>query len=720
MNTKFKILILKFDPNDIGQLQQELEKSGLGYRAEVVQTRKDYEKALASSPPDIILADYSLPSFDGLSALRIRQQLAPETPLIIVSGTIGEENAVELIRMGVTDYVLKEKMYQIGPKIHRALKEARARQEKEMAEGQLRQREQQLRKIMDLSLDVICTVDEEGRFVTVGAASTPNWGYLPQELIGKRVVELVHPQDQEKTLKAIADLKNGMDLFNFENRYLHKDGKVVTLLWSAHWDPEEKLGYSVARNVTKIKKAEEKIKNNEKRFRTLLQNSKDGLTLLAADGRIIKRSPSALKLLEFDAHDLPERFRLDLVHPDDLPAVTKAYRQVMKHDNESITIECRILLADGTYKWLEATFTNQLQEPAVAAIVLNYRDITESKRAEIALKNSEARLKQAQAIGHMGNWEMNWADGSTVWSDEMYRIFGVDKKDVKPSFEAFVSFIHPEDRPAVLIKIEQANASLENGALSFRMVRPDGQVRYLVSERRFELNGKGELVNLFGVLKDVTERRLTEIALEKSEEKYRNLFRLSPTPMWLYDVETFCFLDVNEAAVKHYGYSKEEFLDMTVHGIRRQEDVERLEAMANFLKGTRGHYSYIAKLVKKSGEVIDVDIKNSFIDIGGRETRLVIATDISERMKYIQAIQEQNAMLREIAWIQSHVVRAPLARMMGLINLLDYDMPEKNDQVDLLSLIADAAHQLDGIIRDIVRKTEQVNNQQIVEEQLIS
>jgi PAS domain S-box-containing protein len=718
MKIKTKILILEYDPNDIGHLQDELKKSGLNYTAEVVQTRKGYENALSSFNPDIILADYSLPSFDGLSAFRIRQNMAPETPFIIVSGTIGEENAVELIRMGVTDYVLKENIYQITPKIYWALNESSERKQKEVAERQLRQREEQLRKIMDLSVDVICTADEEGRFVTIGAASKPNWGYLPEELIGKRVLDLVHPEDQAKTVKAIADLKNGMDLINFENRYIRKDGKVVTLFWSAHWDPEEKLGYNVARDVTEIKKAEEKIKNNEKRFRNLLQNSKDGLTLLAADGRVIKRSPSALKILELATNEMPGKLRIDLVHPDDLPTVTEAYRQVMENDDEIITIEYRFLIPDGSYKWLETTFTNQLQEPAVGAIVLNYRDITESKIAEIALRNSEASLKQAQAIGHMGNWEMNWADESTVWSDEMYRIFGVDKKNVKPSFEAFVSFIHPDDLTAVLIRIEKASFSLGKGSLSFRIVRPDGEVRYVTSEWRFEVDDKGNLVRVFGVLKDVTERRLTEMALEKSEEKYRSLFRLSPTPMWVYDVETFCFLDVNEAAIKHYGYSKDDFLAMTLHNIRRKEDLGNLEALVNSLIGNRGHYHYIAKHVKKSGEVIDVEIKNSFIDISGRETRLVIAADISERMKYMQAIKEQNVMLREIAWIQSHVVRAPLARMMGLINLLDNDMPEKTGDIDLLSLISDSAHQLDEIIRDIVKKTEQVNHQQIIEEQL--
>src|SRR5687768_13813254 len=113
MKIRIKILILEHNPNDIGLLQDELNKSGVNYILKVVQTRKEYEHVLSSFNPDLILANYSLPCFDGLAAFRIRQHMAPETPFIIVSGTIGEENAVELIRMGVTDYVLKRKIYQI-------------------------------------------------------------------------------------------------------------------------------------------------------------------------------------------------------------------------------------------------------------------------------------------------------------------------------------------------------------------------------------------------------------------------------------------------------------------------------------------------------------------------------------------------------------------------------------------------------------------------------
>ena len=120
MKTPINILILEHDPNDVGLLQYELKKSGLDHTSQIVQTQQDYEQAIHSFRPDIILSDFSLPSFDGLSAFRLTQCIAPETPFILISGTIGEENAVELIKMGVTDDVLKGNLYQVCPKIQRA------------------------------------------------------------------------------------------------------------------------------------------------------------------------------------------------------------------------------------------------------------------------------------------------------------------------------------------------------------------------------------------------------------------------------------------------------------------------------------------------------------------------------------------------------------------------------------------------------------------------
>jgi PAS domain S-box-containing protein len=138
MTSNLKILILEDNESDADLLLRELKKSGLAFTSEIVQTRETYENALQHFNPDIILSDFSLPAFDAVTAFHIKQNKLPHIPFIIVSGIIGEENAVELIKLGVTDYAPKDKLFTIGPKITRALKESEERKEKIFIDEQLK------------------------------------------------------------------------------------------------------------------------------------------------------------------------------------------------------------------------------------------------------------------------------------------------------------------------------------------------------------------------------------------------------------------------------------------------------------------------------------------------------------------------------------------------------------------------------------------------------
>jgi signal transduction histidine kinase len=138
MTTNLKILILEDNQSDADLINRELKKSGLSFTSEIVQTREEYENALQNFNPDIILSDYSLPAFDAVAAFRIKQNECPHIPFIIVSGVIGEENAVKLIKNGITDYTLKDKLFTLSPKIYRALKDTEERKEKEIIAEKLK------------------------------------------------------------------------------------------------------------------------------------------------------------------------------------------------------------------------------------------------------------------------------------------------------------------------------------------------------------------------------------------------------------------------------------------------------------------------------------------------------------------------------------------------------------------------------------------------------
>jgi PAS domain S-box-containing protein len=202
------------------------------------------------------------------------------------------------------------------------------------------------------------------------------------------------------------------------------------------------------------------------------------------------------------------------------------------------------------------------------------------------------------------------------------------------------------------------------------------------------------------------ERKKITSELGESEKRYSELFHLSPLPMFVFAVETLEFLDVNDAFIKHYGYTREEVLAMNLRQIRPPEEVPIFERALFEDSKDQNNTSYgTYKHVKKNGEIIQVDIQSNFVDYKGKNAKVTIASDITERLNYIKAIEEQNQKLREISWMQSHVVRAPLARIMGLIQIFKDTSSAEKEKETALDYILLSANELDSVIKEITNKT---------------
>ena len=156
------------------------------------------------------------------------------------------------------------------------------------------------------------------------------------------------------------------------------------------------------------------------------------------------------------------------------------------------------------------------------------------------------------------------------------------------------------------------------------------------------------------VIKSASTYRNYKAQLEKSEHKYRNIFELCPLPMWIYNTETLRFLQVNAAAIIEYGYSEAEFLQMTLKDIRPIEDENIFSGVLGDIKLKKEFSRGVYRHRKKDGEIIFVDVQGNSIDHNDPTLRLVVVKNITERMKHIYTIEQQNVKLNEISWIQSH------------------------------------------------------------------
>lgn len=206
------------------------------------------------------------------------------------------------------------------------------------------------------------------------------------------------------------------------------------------------------------------------------------------------------------------------------------------------------------------------------------------------------------------------------------------------------------------------------------------------------------------------ERNKNLVKLLESEQKYADLFHLSPQPMWVYDMENLKFLNVNQAAIKHYGYSYEEFMNMSISEIRPDEDIPiMIETLKKIKDENIRFFRGILNHKKKDKSIIRVEVISNPLSQGEKNTWLVLANDITSKLKYLEAIETQNEKLRDIAWIQSHMVRAPLARLLGLVEILKNENLSTIELGDFLDHVKESANELDNVVRDIVEKAQKID-----------
>ncbi|MEP7106959.1 MAG: ATP-binding protein [Ferruginibacter sp.] len=262
MNAKTKILIVEHDLNDLELLQYELKKSGINYVSEIVQNEQEFGRALENFMPDIILSDYSLPSFDGPTAFKMRNLIAPDTPFIFVSGYIGEENSIDFIRNGVTDYVLKDKLFTLATKVKRALKESKEKQEKTKAERELIQSERRMARAQQIAHMGSWELDFDTNVLLFSEEACRIFGLPTNQtrISFKTWSTLIHPEDLDFVFQLIKESRNSLKDASCSHRIVRTDG-IVRHIYS-----ESKLEYDstgkptglhgIAHDITELKLAE--------------------------------------------------------------------------------------------------------------------------------------------------------------------------------------------------------------------------------------------------------------------------------------------------------------------------------------------------------------------------------------------------------------------------------------------------------------------------------
>jgi PAS domain S-box-containing protein len=390
-----RILDLEDDPVDTELIQANLMAGGISCEMTRVQTRADFEAALESGDFDLVLSDFALPSFDGLSALKLAKEIRPHLPFILVSGAMGEERAIEALKSGATDYVLKQRLERLVPAVKRAIREAEDRIERRRAEEALRRSEERYRTLIE-QIPAVTYVQEPIESSNPKAVTymSPQYetmlGYPPETevLDEEHWLRTLHPEDRERVLAEEVRTDETGEPFEVEYRIIAKDGRVVwvrdqaTLVRDEEGHPLYWLG--VQYDITEQKRVEETLRESEELYRAVVEQAAEGILLIDVDSkRILEANPAYVNLLGYAPEEILRLTLYDLV-PYSRESMDCYVERVLER-RSYLSGERRHCRKDGSLVDVEVS-ANLISFGGREAVCMVVRDITERKRAEGALR----------------------------------------------------------------------------------------------------------------------------------------------------------------------------------------------------------------------------------------------------------------------------------------------------------------------------------------------
>ncbi|UCH62579.1 MAG: PAS domain S-box protein [Fidelibacterota bacterium] len=272
-------------------------------------------------------------------------------------------------------------------------------------------------------------------------------------------------------------------------------------------------------------RAEEALRESEELYRTLVETAPEGVSMTDLEGRLVYVSQRIVELHGYErADELLGRNALDLIAPEDRE---KAIKNIQKTLEEGSLREQEVILLrkDGTHfiGGVNATALKGADGQARAFITTS-RDITERKRTGQALRESERSLAEAQRIGRIGNWDLNLVKNELKWSDEIYRIFGLEPQEFGATYEAFLDAVHPDDREYVDTMYAKSVKNSTPYDIVHRIIRKsDGEVRYVHEKCEHFKDQTGKMLRSIGTVQDITELKRAENELKATQEQLRNL-----------------------------------------------------------------------------------------------------------------------------------------------------------------------------------------------------
>lgn len=380
--------------------------------------------------------------------------------------------------------------------------------------------------------------------------------------------------------------------------------------------------------MTSIQQGEFAISSGGAMFGALFGQAAVGVAVGSIGGRFLHANDALCRMLGYREQELLQRTIRDISQADDPNLELR--EQLLSGQAQSRVYEKRYLRKDGSPIWVQMVATAVRDGAGVPqCVVALVHDITEMKSAQDALKASELRFRRMVELS--SDWY--WVQDENL---RFVELPGLEKRGIDPAMligKARWELPNLELLPEKVWQQHREKLERRESFSDFVFLARDnlGELRYLSVTGEPIFDAQGMFKGYHGIGKDITDKVRAQKALEDSEQRYRMLFDIHPYPMWVVENETLRFLAVNQAAIDHYGYSREEFLSMLAEQLRPPEDIAQL--LQDFQDRSRSYMQRVARHRKKSGELIHVEIVAFNLEFDGRPARLAVINDVTERVK---------------------------------------------------------------------------------------
>jgi PAS domain S-box-containing protein len=644
MTQPVKILMLEDSPIDAEIIQRLLLREKMNCDFTLASNRIMFLQALEIFMPDVILCDHSLPQFNSSEALELVRERAPHIPFIMVTGTVSEEYAANIIKQGADDYILKDRMTRLPSAIEAAIRKRKVL--KEIAD---------YKYALDATA-IVAITDQKGIITYANRNFCKISKYSPEELIGQDHRIISSDYHSKAYIKELwITIANGK-IWHGEFCNRAKDG---TLYWvdttiipflNKTGKPYQYL--SIRIDISEKKAAERELQVAHERLKFHIENAPLGFIEWDQQLRVKFWSKHAEEIFGWTEREFVvlEKNGYNLLYKEDISQGMRSGELLLAGKLERNSIQLRNNTKDGRVIWCE-WFNSVLRDKSgqVITILSLIQDITERKNAEQKIQERQMRLNQSQTIAHLGSWEMRVDALNPTWSDETYRIYGL-QPGYDLSVEEWMSYVHPDDVEMVAAKLEKSRREMSDFSMNLRILLKNGSVRHIYSETKYEFNDEGKPLGVVGIIHDITENKIAEEELRESEMRLKEAQAIAHISYWDIDLTTnvhtwsdefYTILGLEKGSVQPSAELFVSFLHPDEADLGQQRVKQTLEYFTNELFNFR--------FIRKDGATRYAHTEFRFErDKNGKPVRLFgILQDITEIKKTEEALRQSELRLNE-------------------------------------------------------------------------